>query len=118
MIRGAPDGHVHQAEALLCHVADQRVGLQRVNGGHINDQRVAGQPFAHAVLAEQHAAHQVAVWQHSDHEFGIRCCLCGRCRRPGAALYQRLNRLRVHIKNVKLVALFQQILRHGRAHLS
>jgi hypothetical protein len=70
------------------------------------------------VLAEQHAAHQVAVWQHGNDEFGLRYGLRWRSRRPGAALYQRLNRLRVHIKNVKLVALFQQILRHGRAHLS
>ena len=34
-----------------------------------------------------------------------------------AALCQRLNRLRVHVKDVKLVTLFQQILRHWRAHL-
>ncbi len=105
MIRRAPDRHIHQAETLFSHVADQRVGLQRMNGGHINHQRVAGQPVANAVLTKQNGAHQVAVWQHGDDKFGIGCRLCRGCRCLCAALYQSLNRLGVYIKDAKLVAL-------------
>ena len=80
---------------------------------------VGGGPAATAAVAAAKLGAEVDfIGRVGDDEFRVRCCLRGRCRRPSAALCQGLNRLRVHVKDVKLVTLFQQILRHWRAHLS
>ncbi|CCJ90543.1 hypothetical protein BN132_2471 [Cronobacter turicensis 564] len=96
---------------------NQLVGLQRVNGGHVDNQRFAGERLADAVIAKQHLAHQIAVRQHGYHEFRVLGGGLWRCARHRALGGQRLHSPGIHIANLQPVSVAQQVCRHRRAHL-
>ncbi|CCK04445.1 hypothetical protein BN129_3207 [Cronobacter sakazakii 701] len=118
MIRGTAHRHIHHAETARGEIAYQPVGLQRVNGGHVDNQRLAGERLADAVIAKQHLAHQIAVRQHGNHEFrALGGCLWRGARRRALG-GQRLHGGGVYIAHLQPVPVAQQVCRHRRAHLS
>ena len=78
--------------------------------------RPARQPFDEAVLAKRHGFRRGVVGEHGDGDFGVSGGCGGAWRDGGAERVERLRRPFAPVPDDELMAGFEEIMRHRRAH--
>jgi len=105
MIGGTAHGNIHHAETTFTHLANQFVGLQGVDGGHIYHQRFFGERGANAVFTKQYRANQIAIRQHRYYEFRIGSRISRGRGGVRASGHQLLYGVGINVEHIERVAL-------------